>query len=479
MTPSRSSRSAPRWLALFVGLAAAAPAPAAEHLNVVIVYADDLGWGDLGCYGHPRFKTPNIDRLAKEGARLTHFASCAPYCAPSRAGLMTGRYQFRNGLARNPCPDTDPVTKNANDVGLADGEVTLGDAFKAAGYRTACVGKWHLGHLPRFRPLRHGFDEYLGILYSNDMHKVELIDGDKVVEYPVVQATLTRRYTERALDFLARNKDRPFFLYLPHAMPHKPLAVSEEFYGKSGAGLYGDVMAELDWSVGRLLDTLKELGLERNTLVFFASDNGPWYGGSTGGLRGMKGQCWEGGIRVPLLARWPGKVPAGHVSHEPAVVMDLFVTALEAAGVPLPKGRTLDGKNILPLLTSGAKSPHQALFSLRGEQLCTVREGKWKLFLTAPGPPRGDRVWKPDDKWEDPRRPDGVRLLAPFEQAHPSQFPGLLTSEPVTLPALFDLEKDPAEKKNVAAENAELVKRLQDHADRMRAEMRRAADKEK
>jgi arylsulfatase A-like enzyme len=456
----------------------AGPVHAADPLNVVIILADDLGYGDLGCYGHTKFQTPNLDRLAGEGARLTSFYTPAPYCAPTRASLMTGRYQFRSGMTRNPVPATDPIAKNADDIGLNLDEVTLGDAFRAAGYRTACIGKWHLGHRPQFRPLKRGFDEYLGILYSNDMHKVELIDGDKVVEYPVVQATLTKRYTERALRFLEQHKNKPFFLYLPHAMPHKPLAASEDFYQKSGHGLYADAVAEVDWSVGQLVNKLKELKLERNTLVLFTSDNGPWYGGSTGGLRGMKGLTWEGGIRVPLIARWPGKIPAGHVSDEPAVMMDLFPTALTAAGIALPKGRTLDGKDIMPLLTSTAKSPHEALFSLRNEQLSSVRSGKWKLHLVAPGAGK-EKVWKTDEPYTDPRRPDGVRLLAPYEQAHPSQYPGVRTGDTVTAPALFDLAADRAEQHNVADKHPDVVKRLQGYADKIRAEIPKQAPPKK
>jgi uncharacterized sulfatase len=459
-------------------LVCAAPVTAeaiADRPNVIIILADDLGWGDLGCYGHAKFKTPNLDRLAREGTRLTHCYVPVPYCAPSRAGLMTGRYPPRCGLTRNPVPAGDFVAKTGDDVGLPVGEVTLGQAFQAAGYRTACIGKWHLGHQPQFRPLRRGFDEYLGILYSNDMHPVELIDGDRVVEYPVVQATLTRRYTERATSFLERNKDRPFFLYLPHAMPHKPLACSESFYQKSGAGLYGDVLAELDWGIGQVLDKLKALDLDGKTLVFFTSDNGPWYGGSAGGLRGMKGQTWEGGLRVPLIARWPGKIPAGQVSQEPAIILDLFPTALAAAGISLPRDRVLDGKNILPLLTGTGHTPHEALFGFRGEQLQTVRSGAWKLHLRPPGPAR-DKMWKPEERWVDPRRPDGVRLLAPYEQTHPSQFPGVLTGDAVTGLALFDLEQDPAEQHNVADRHPDVVRRLQVIAERQQAELRRAAE---
>jgi uncharacterized sulfatase len=290
----------------------------------------------------------------------------------------------------------------------------------------------------------------------------------------VVQATLTERYTERALRFLEEKKDRPFFLYFAHAMPHKPLAASEAFYKTSDAGLYGDVIAELDASVGRVLARLEALGLDERTLVIFTSDNGPWYGGSTGGLRGMKGQTFEGGIRVPLIARWPGRIPAGHVSSEPAIIMDLFTTSLAAAGIPLPAERKLDGRDILPLLTSSAaKSPHEALFSLRGPELSTVRSGRWKLHLRPPG---RERRPGPGEAWVDPRAPDGVRILAPYEQAHPSAYPGLVPGEEVKAGALFDLEVDPAEMRDVAAEHPEVVARLRELARTLAAEMRDGPD---
>lgn len=442
-------------------LAALAPARAAEHRNVVLILADDLGWGDLSCYGHPRFQSPNLDRMAAEGARLTQFQTPMPFCAPSRGALMTGRYPNRNGLVRNPVPAGDPVARgNGDDVGLPVTERTLGQAFQQNGYRTAAFGKWHLGHRPQFRPVRRGFDEYFGVLYSNDMSPVELIEGDAVAEYPVVQATLTKRLTDHALDFIERNKDRPFFLYLPHHMPHKPLACSEDYYKKSGAGLYGDVIRELDAGVGAVLDRIKDLGLDEKTLVIFTSDNGPWYGGSTAGLRGMKGQSWEGGLRVPLIARLPGVIPAGHVSRQPAGTIDLFPTVLSLAGVPVPTDHVLDGKDITPLLTSDAPSPHEALFALRGERLATVRAGKWKLHLVLPGP-ANEKTWRPDEPWVDPRAPNGVTLLAPYEQAHPSQFPGSRAGTAPKPLMLFDLDADPAESVDRAAENPEIVQRLE------------------
>ncbi|MDQ3624682.1 MAG: sulfatase [Verrucomicrobiota bacterium] len=443
------------WLSL-ASFAGAAPRP-----NIVIILADDLGYGDLACYGHPKFKTPHLDRMAAEGARLTRFNTPMPFCAPTRASLLTGRYPFRCGLPNNPSPDTSP----ANDkLGLPLGEITLAQVLKSAGYATSCIGKWHLGHQPEFLPTRRGFDEYFGIPYSNDMRPVRIMADEKTVEEPAVQATLTRRYTERALAFIERSRDQPFFLYLPQAMPHKPLAASEAFYKKSGAGLYGDALAELDWSVGEILAKIKALGLDEKTLVFFTSDNGPWYGGSTGGLRGMKSNSFEGGYRVPLLARWPGKIPAGHVSHAPGITMDLFATVLKAADIALPADREIDGKDIMPLLVSGAPSPHEVLFGMMGPRLANVRSGKWKLHVIAPN--KG-RTMSRDEKYVDPRGPDGKTILAPVEQYHPADYPGVLTGDEPQAMMLFDLETDPAEQRNVAMSNPEVVKKLTDQIDAM------------
>jgi len=432
-----------------------------KRLNVVIILADDLGFGDLACNGHTKFKTPNLDRMAAEGARLTHFNSPAPFCAPARASLMTGRYPFRCGMTSNPAPD---FGGQYTELGLPATEKTLAELFHDARYATGMVGKWHLGHAKKaFYPVRRGFDEYLGILYSNDMRPVQLIDGEQVVEYPVVQTTLTKRYSERALKFIDRHKDKPFFLYFAHAMPHKPLAPAEEFYNKSGAGLYGDVISELDSSVGRLLAKLKELGIDENTLVIFTSDNGPWYGGSTGGLRGMKSTSWEGGYRVPFIARWPGKIPAGHVSAEPCVTMDIFATVLHAAGILAPSDRVIDGADIMPVLTSAAKSPHEVIFGQQGPQLATARDARWKLHVL-PANERRDAD-SPRKRWIDPRAPDGVTLLAPYEQYQPSDYPGNQTGDAPRAMALFDLSNDPAEQDNVADANPDVVKRLKAHYD--------------
>ena len=280
--------------------------PPSRGPNVVVIFADDLGYGDIGSFNPDcPFRTPNLDRMASQGAQLTNFYVPLPYCAPSRGTLLTGRYPFRHGVVFNPAPDD-----GRSGFGLPSSEVTLAEVLKTAGYATAAYGKWHLGHEEPWLPRTQGFDEYFGILYSNDMFPVQLVRNEEVVEYPVVQATLTRRYTDLALRFIENHQDRPFFLYLAHAMPHKPLAASDDFYTpESREDLYADVIAELDHSVGRILQRLDDLDLSEDTLVIFTSDNGPWYGGSTGGLRGMKGKTWEGGLRVPLIARLPGVIP--------------------------------------------------------------------------------------------------------------------------------------------------------------------------
>jgi uncharacterized sulfatase len=457
------------WLLLFsLTFARWVPACAAPP-NVIIILADDLGYGDLGCYGHPKFKTPHLDRMAAEGARLTQFNCPAPFCAPTRASLLTGRYPFRCGMTANPAPDGGPV---ADALHLPESEITLAQVFKKTGYATAMIGKWHLGHAkPEWLPTARGFDEYFGIPYSNDMRPVQVLEGPRRSEYPVVQATLTRRYTERALDCIERYRSRPFFLYLAHAMPHKPLAASEEFYKKSGAGLYGDALAELDWSVGQVLEKLRAAGLDKNTLILFTSDNGPWFGGSTGGLRGMKGSSYEGGYRVPCIAWWPGKIPAGHVSAEPAIMMDLFPTALAAANIPPPQGRVLDGRDILPLLTSAAKSPHEFIFGAQGSRLATVRNGRWKLHVLKPNA-RLLADHRPGQRWIDPRAPDGVTILAPYEQTTPDEHPGLTTGDEPKAMQLFDLVSDPGEQRDVAAQHPDIVARLKKAYDALEAQPR-------
>ena len=427
----------------------------ADKPNVIVILADDLGYGDLGCYGHPLFKTPHLDQMAAEGARLTQFNTPTAFCAPTRASLMTGRYPFRCGMTQNPAPDGGPA---ADAMAMPATEVTLAQVLKKAGYATGMLGKWHLGHKKGSLPTDRGFDSYYGIPYSNDMRPVQVLDGTKVGEYPVVQATLTKRYTERAVSFIRANRNRPFFLYFAHAMPHKPLATTEEYYRKSGNGLYADVIAELDDSVGTVLQTLRDLQLDSNTLVVFTSDNGPWYGGSTGGLRGMKGSTWEGGFRVPLIARWPSKIPAGHSNSAPAVMMDVFATVLSATGSKMADERTIDGRDLMPLLTSNATSQHKTILGHHGPKLATIRDERWKLHVLSP-------AWiklKPDadGRWLDPRAPDGVTILAPFEQYNLADHPGIQTGVAPSPMQLFDLKADPSEQTDVADQHPEQVARL-------------------
>jgi arylsulfatase A-like enzyme len=435
--------------------------------NFIVILADDLGYGDVSGFGVTKspFQTPNVERMAAEGARLTSFYVPTPYCAPSRATLLTGRYPFHNGVVFNPAPDA-----GINGVGLPASEVTIAECLKAAGYATSCIGKWHLGHTPQFLPRTQGFDEYFGILYSNDMRPVQLVENEHVVEYPVVQTTLTRRYTERALAFMERScrDNRPFFLYLAHAMPHKPLAPSEDFYTpQTPDDLYADVIRELDWSVGQVLTKVSQLGIEGNTMALFLSDNGPWYGGSTGGLRGMKGTTWEGGLRVPMIARWPGRIPPGTVNDAIAGTIDLLPTILKAAGLAVPDDRKIDGTDIWPLLTSpDAPGPHEALFGMQGPNLATVRSGRWRLHVRSPG-----GASKRGDDWVDPRGPDGVTILAPYEQARPSAYPGRTSGDAPKTMMLFDILDDPTEQNDVSSEHPEEVRRLKALFDRTAAEL--------
>lgn len=422
--------------------------------NVVLLLADDLGYGDLACYGSATCLTPNLDRLAKQGARLTQFNCAAPFCAPTRASLLTGRYPFRCGMMDNPVPDAGPAGDQRH---LPAGEKLLPEWLS---HVNAMIGKWHLGHQPQWLPTQRGFQHYFGIPYSNDMRPVRLLDRDQTVEYPVVQATLTGRYTERALEFIERERDRAFFLYLAYAAPHKPLACSEEFYRRGAHGLYEQVIAELDASVGKLLDKLDELHLADDTLVIFTSDNGPWYGGSTGGLRGMKGTSYEGGYRVPMIARWPHRIAAGATISALAATPDIFATVLDAVGVAAPTDRTIDGASLLPLLRGETQaSPHEFVLGQAGGRLATIRDQRWKLHVLPAG--QGGRSRNADAPWVDPRGPDGVTILAPYDQYSPQSFPGVQTGDAPRALQLFDLANDPAEQHDVAADHAEIVDRLQ------------------
>jgi len=350
--------------------------------NIIIIFADDLGYGDLGCYGHPTIATPHLDRMAREGLRFTQFYAGECVCTPSRAALLTGRLPIRNGM----CSDTRRVLFSDSTGGIQDSEITIAEALKSAGYATACIGKWHLGHLPQFLPTRHGFDSYYGIPYSNDMKPTVLLRDGQLIEDPVDQTTLTQRYTAEALSFIRQHRQGPFFLYLPHNFPHVPLFASPVFKDKSRRGLYGDVVEELDASVGQVLDTLRELKIDDNTLVFFTSDNGPWLtqggrGGSAGLLREGKGSTWEGGMREPAIAWWPGKIAAGGVTTQLASTMDLFATIHALVEIDLPKDVTLDSFDLRPVLFGTGPSPRESFFYYRGRQLMAVRKGPWKAHL--------------------------------------------------------------------------------------------------
>ena len=415
----------------------------------MIVLTDDLGYGDVSCYSPDAVQTPHIDHLASEGVRCTDFYVPTPYCAPSRATLLTGRFPLRHGMTRNPTPDA-----GIDDVGLDQKEVTLGEILQKSGYRTGCVGKWHLGHKEEFFPVNHGFDDYYGILYSNDMRPVQIVENRDVVEYPVDQRTLTQRYTQRALAFITENKAHPFFLHLCHAMPHKPLAASEAFYTpETKDDLYDDVIRELDWSVGQLVNRLSTLGMLDQTIFIFMSDNGPYYGGSTGGLKGMKATTWEGGIRVPFIVRYPPAFEANTLVDVPCWSPDILPTLLSLAGLGPLDGVILDGEDITRVL-QGESRDHAPVFSLHNAQIMSVRKGPYKLFLEKPRYKR-----KPLDH-VDPRRPDGTTILAPVEQATFDQYPGTVPEEPPTRSQLFNLVEDPIEANDLSAQMPDKVDEL-------------------
>jgi arylsulfatase A-like enzyme len=425
-----------RVIALSLCLASLFPSVSARTVaadrppNIVFILVDDMGYGDLGCFGSKAIRTPNIDRMAADGLKLTSFYVTAPVCTPSRAALLTGRYAARMGADEMRLAN---VLFPTDKTGLPQSETTVARSLKQRGYATGCIGKWHLGHLAPHRAIDHGFDYYFGIPYSNDMKPTPLVRNDETVEEPAKQDTLTLRYTTEAVSFIERSKDQPFFLYLAHNMPHIPLFASKRFRGKSPGGLYGDVVEELDFSVGEVLAALKRLRLDSNTIVFFASDNGPWYQGSPGPLRGRKGSTYEGGVRVPGIVRWPGKIKPGGVSDEPVATIDFFPTAMALAG----DGRTsekrlpLDGKNILPfLLGVEKKSPDDLLLFFDGVYLQTVRAGRWKLHVA---------------RWNYPR----------YTASTGPQRDLILAK-----PELYDLTGDAGESYDMAADHPEIVKEL-------------------
>ncbi len=391
--------------------------------NIIVIFADDLGYGDLACYGAEKIKTPNLDRMAAEGMRFTDFYCSAAVCSPSRAGLLTGRYHVRMGINTVFFPQSRD--------GLDTSEICVARLLKERGYATACIGKWHLGHLPQFLPMRHGFDQYFGLPYSNDMFvekrgdpSVPLMRGEEIIEQPVDQNTLTRRYTEEAVRFIAEHREQPFFLYLPHSMPHVPLHVSEAFAGKSQGGLYGDVIEEIDWGINEILDALQKNNLNEDTLLIFTSDNGPWlvkgaHGGSAGPLREGKGTTFEGGMRVPCIMRWPGHIEAGRVERCVASTLDFLPTFVHLAGGAPSGDRVLDGEDISALLLGHGRRAREEFHYFHQGQHQACRSGKWKL-----------------------KRP----------------FKGKIYGKPAEHPTLlFDLEADPGEQHNLAEAQPERV----------------------
>ena len=447
--------------------ASRASAPASP--NIVVIFIDDMGYADIGPFGGKLAATPNLDRMAREGMRFTDFVVSSAVCSASRAALLTGCYHKRVGIAGALGPDAQ--------IGISDQETTLAQLCKQRGYATACFGKWHLGHHPKFLPLRHGFDEYFGLPYSNDMWPLHpahaklppesekrkqgypdlpLIEGDRIQKAKVTgedQEQLTTWYTEHAVSFIRRNKERPFFLYLPHSMVHVPLFVSDKFRGKSGQGLFGDVVMEIDWSVGEILAALRETGLDEKTLVIFTSDNGPWlsYGnhaGSAGPFREGKGTAFEGGIREPTIFRWPGKVPAGATCTELASTIDILPTVATLIAAELPKHK-IDGLDITPLLfgAPGAVSPHELFCCYyEGGQLQAVRDARWKLHFP--------------HKYASLEGRPGGRDGSPTAYA----------SAKIEL-CLYDLKHDPGETKDIAAEHRDVVARLQQLAQRAREDL--------
>ena len=447
--------------------------------NVVLVFVDDLGVGDIGPFGNTKFRTPNLDRLASQGRRFNSFYA-TPVCSMSRAALMTGCYNVRVSIPGVLFPPSR--------IGLNPAETTVAEVLKRQGYATTCIGKWHLGHLPPFLPTNQGFDSYFGIPYSNDMtidpenavfadecvfregmnaekaraeairNTVPLMRGEKIVEYPADQTTLTKRYTEEAIRFIHANKEGPFFLYLPHSMVHTPLFASEAFRGKSPEGLFGDVVEEMDWSVGQLMQTLDELKLADDTLFIFTSDNGAASGSSLP-YRGRKGSTFEGGVREPCIMRWPGKIPAGTECNQIAGNIDVLPTLAAIAGAPLAAdntvaGREIDGRDISSQLFDPQAGPVrdvQLHFGFGLEQLQAIRKGDWKLFVKMD---RTDR--KPFDKNQPAPQPTNAKKSGEAKKPNDAKSPTALHP-----PELYNLADDPYETKNVAAEKPELVAELE------------------
>ena len=458
---------------LFTGLAVASipaisfSAAKETNPNIILIFCDDLGYGDLSCYGATQYKTPNLDKMASHGVRFTSFLSAQAVCSASRAGILTGCYPNRVGISGALMPDAK--------IGLNPNEETIAEVLKKRNYKTAAIGKWHLGYQREFLPLQQGFDEYLGLPYSNDMWPVnfdgkptaensnkarfpvlQLIDGnEKIREIRTLddQSELTTLYTERAVRFISANKKNPFFLYLAHSMPHVPLALSAKFKGKSEQGLYGDVIMEIDWSVGEVMKALEKNGMEKNTLVIFTSDNGPWlnfghHAGSTGGLREGKGASFEGGQREPCIMKWPGHIAEGTICNKLASTIDLLPTLAVLTNCALPE-KKIDGVNILPLLLGdeNANPRESFLYYYRKNSLEAVRKGDWKYVFAHPG--RTYLGFKPGvDGF-----PGGTNENFPYEEG------------------LYDLRRDPGERYDVKEYYPEVVAELKKLADEARQDL--------
>lgn len=405
-----------------------------EHPNIIIILCDDLGYGDVGVYGGTDIRTPNIDRIAERGIRFTEFYSASPVCSPSRAALLTGRMPQRMGIHGVFFPESF--------TGMPVEEITIANVLKEKNYATGIIGKWHLGHMQQFLPLQRGFDEYFGIPYSNDMESVVYMEGNEVVDFRVDQHLTTQTYTSKSIDYIRRHKDKPFFLYLAHSMPHVPIYASEGFEGKSQRGLYGDVVEEIDWSVGQIMQELEALDISENTLLIFSSDNGPWlvmheHGGSAGILREGKGTCFEGGVRVPTLAMWPAVIKPGRIYDKMAVMTDFFPTLADITNADLPESLQLDGESLYPLFKGEGERTSQKWLYFDGGKADAYRNTEWKVKLAFEG--TGNATWI---KYMDP---------------HPV--------------LLFNLKEDPSESINLADQYPEILKRMLTEMDSAKAAM--------
>ncbi len=409
--------------------------------NIIIILADDLGYGDLSCYGHPTIRTPYLDQMAKEGMRFTQFYVAANVCSPSRAALLTGRLPLRNGMAGEQRVVLFPNSSG----GLPASEITIAEALKSAGYSTGIIGKWHLGHLPQYLPAKQGFDYFYGIPYSNDMNSIRnksnpplpLYKDSKVIGENPDQSLSTKNYTEEAINFIKRNKTKPFFLYYANHFPHEPLSVSNDFKGKSKRGLYGDVVAELDWSVGQVLKTLREQKLDKNTLVIFTSDNGPTLqhreaGGSAGLLYEGKKTTYEGGMRVPAIAWWPGKILTNQISETVVTSMDIMPTVINLVNINFTKDRQLDGADILPVLTGEPGKADKIVYYYNKTTLQAIRKGSWKAHFY---------------------------IL-------PSSAPAKEFGKLLDQPLLYNLDTDPSERLDVSKAHPEIIEDIRKEYDR-------------